>query len=70
MLPRVPIRLTGSDLMKKQDIYKEKASFVKDDEFVPNFYIKQAMLEAEKIAADPNVKGYTDLEELFRDLRS
>ena len=56
--------------MKKQDIYKEKASFVKDDEFVPNFYIKQAMLEAEKIAVDPNVKGYTDLEELFRDLRS
>lgn len=70
MFPRVPILLTGSDFMKKQDFYKEKASFVKDDEFVPNFYIKQAMLEAEKIAADPNVKGYTDLEELFRDLRS
>lgn len=56
--------------MKKQDVCKEKASFVKDDEFVPNFYTKQAMLEAEKIAADPNVKGYTDLEELFRNLKS
>ena len=56
--------------MKKQDVCKEKASFVKDDEFVPNIYTKQAMLEAEKIAADPNVKGYTDLEELFRNLKS
>ena len=70
MLPRAPIRLTGSDFMEKQEFCEENASFVKDDEFVPNFYIKQAMLEAEKIAADPNVKGYTDLEELFRDLRS
>lgn len=70
MLPRAPIRLTGSDLMKKQDIYKEKASLIKDDECVPNFYTMQAMLEAERIAGDPNVKGYSDLEELFRDLRS
>lgn len=70
MFPRVQVRLTDSDFMKKQDVCKEKASFVKDDEFVPNFYTKQAMLEAEKIAADPNVKGYTDLEELFRNLKS
>lgn len=28
----------------------------------------QAMLEAERIARDPQVKGYTDLNELFRDL--
>lgn len=28
-----------------------------------------AMLEAERIAKDPAVKGYTDLDELFRDLK-
>lgn len=28
-----------------------------------------AMLEAERIAKDPSVKGYTDLDELFTDLR-
>jgi len=27
-----------------------------------------AMLEAERIAKDPSVKGYTDLDELFEDL--
>lgn len=28
-----------------------------------------AMLEAERIAKDPAVKGYTDLDELFRELK-
>lgn len=28
-----------------------------------------AMLEAEKIADDPSVKGYNDLDELFADLK-
>ena len=28
-----------------------------------------AMLEAERIAKDPSVKGYTDLNELFADLK-
>lgn len=28
-----------------------------------------AMLEAERIADDPSVKGYTDLDELFADLK-
>ncbi len=28
-----------------------------------------AMLEAERIAKDPNVKHYADLDELFEDLR-
>lgn len=28
-----------------------------------------AMLEAERIARDPSVKGYTDLDELFADLK-
>lgn len=29
-----------------------------------------AMLEAERIARDPSVKGYTDMDELFADLKA
>lgn len=29
-----------------------------------------AMLEAERIAKDPSVKGYSDLDELFTDLKA
>lgn len=35
----------------------------------PNKETVAAMLEAERIAQDPSVKGYTDLDELFRDLK-
>lgn len=35
----------------------------------PNKETMAAMLEAERIAKDPNVKGYTDLDELFADLK-
>ena len=36
----------------------------------PNRETVAAMLEAEQIAQDPSVKGYTDLDELFADLRA
>ena len=35
----------------------------------PNKETIAAMLEAESIAKDPNVKGYTDLDEMFADLK-
>ena len=35
----------------------------------PNKETIDAMLEAERIAKDPSVKGYTDLNELFADLK-
>ena len=35
----------------------------------PNAETIAAMLEAERIAKDPNVKGYTDLDQLFADLK-
>ena len=35
----------------------------------PNKETIAAMLEAERIARDPSVKGYTDMDELFADLR-
>lgn len=36
----------------------------------PNKKTIAAMLEAERIAKDPSVKGYNDLDELFADLKS
>lgn len=35
----------------------------------PNRETKAAMEEAERIAKDPSVKGYMDLDELFADLK-
>ena len=35
----------------------------------PNRETIAAMLEAERIAKDPSVKGYTNMDELFADLR-
>ena len=35
----------------------------------PNKETIAAMLEAENIAKDPNVKGFTDLDEMFADLK-
>ncbi len=35
----------------------------------PNAETIAAMIEAERIAKDPNVKGYTDLDKLFEDLK-
>jgi DNA-damage-inducible protein J len=35
----------------------------------PNRETVAAMLEAERIAKDPSVKGYTDMDALFADLR-
>ena len=36
----------------------------------PNKETVAAMLEAERIAKDSSVKGYTDMDELFEELRS
>ena len=36
---------------------------------IPNRKTVAAMLEAERIAKDPSVKGYTDMDELFADLK-
>ena len=35
----------------------------------PNEETVAAMLEAKRIAKDPSVKGYTDLDELFTDMK-
>ena len=36
----------------------------------PNKETIAAMIEAERIAKDPAVKGYSDLDELFKDLKA
>ena len=36
----------------------------------PNTETIAAMLEAERIAKDPSVKGYTNTDELFADLKA
>lgn len=36
----------------------------------PNQELVAAMLEAERIAKDPSVKAYTDLDKLFADLKA
>ena len=36
----------------------------------PNKETVAALLDAERIAKDPSVKGYTDLDELFADLKA
>ena len=36
----------------------------------PNRETLAALMEAERIAKDPNVKGYTDLDEMFDDLKA
>ena len=41
-----------------------------NDNKTPNAETIAAMEEAEKIALDPNVKGYTDIEEALRALKS
>lgn len=39
-------------------------------EEIPNKETIEAMLEAERIARDPNSKRYTNLDELFEDLKN
>ena len=38
-------------------------------EGTPNKETVSAMLEAERIVKDPNINGYTDLNQLFSDLK-
>lgn len=39
-------------------------------EEIPNKETIEAMLEAERITRDPNAKRYTNLDELFEDLKN
>lgn len=60
---------TAFNLFMKRSLYEGGLPFaVRFDR--PNKETLAAMLEAERIAKDTSVKGYTDVDELFADLES
>jgi DNA-damage-inducible protein J len=59
---------TAMTMFLRQAIRKQGIPF--EISRIPNAETIAAMKEAELIAHDPNVKGYTNLEELFEDLKS
>lgn len=59
---------TAVNIFLRQSLREDGLPFaVKLDH--PNKETMAAMLEAERIENDPSVKGYTDLDELFADLK-
>ena len=59
---------TAFNIFVRQSLWEGGIPFaIKMDQ--PNQETIAAMLEAERIARDPSVKGYTDLDELFADLK-
>lgn len=43
-------------------------AFLRSITEIPNEETRQAMLEADRIAKDPSVKGYTDVDKMFEEL--
>jgi DNA-damage-inducible protein J len=58
---------TAFNIFVRQSL-RERGIPFKITEGTPNKEIVSAMLEAERIAKNPNVKGYRDVDELFADL--
>lgn len=61
---------TAFNIFVRQCLREERIPFEITANCNPNARTKAAMLEAERIARDPNVKGYTDIDELFKELKS
>ena len=61
---------TAFNIFVRQCLREERIPFEITAGCTPNARTKAAMLEAERIAADPDVKGYTDFDELFKELKS
>lgn len=54
---------------RKDMLYKEQLNdFISCFTNIPNKETEQAMLEADRIAHDPNVKAYDDIDEMFREI--
>ena len=60
---------TAFNIFVRQSL-RERGIPFKITEGTPNKETVSAMLEAERIAKDPNIKGYHDVNELFADLDS
>ena len=54
--------------MLSEDQLDAFIAFLRSITEIPNEETQQAMLEAERIANDPNVKKYTDVDEMFEKL--
>lgn len=61
---------TAINVFLRQSLRKGGLPFDARLDDQPNRTTIEAMLEAERIAKDPTVKGYNDLDELFKDLKS
>ena len=59
---------TAVNIFVRQSLREGRIPFEITTQENPNEETIAAMLETERIANDPNVKGYTDLDELFADL--
>lgn len=60
---------TAFNIFVRQSLRERRIPFV-ISEGKPSNETVSAMLEAERIAKDPNVKGFHDLDALFADLKS
>ena len=60
---------TAFNIFVRQSL-RERGIPIKITEGTPSKDTVSAMLEAERIAKDPNIKGYHDVNELFADLDS
>ena len=61
---------TAINVFLRQSLHKGGLPFDARLDDQPNRTTIEAMLEAERIARDPTVKRYNDLDELFKDLKS
>ena len=61
---------TAFNIFVRQSLREGRIPFSVSLNQQPNKETIAAMLEAERIAKDSSVKGYTDLNELFADLKS
>ena len=61
---------TAFNIFVRQCLREERIPFEITANCNQNARTKAEMLEAERIARDPNVKGYTDIDELFKELKS
>lgn len=61
---------TAINVFLRQSLRKDGLPFDARLDDQPNRTTIEAMLEAERIAKDPTVKRYNDLDELFKDLKS
>lgn len=61
---------TAFNIFVRQCLREEGIPFEINAKCTPNSQTVAAMFEAERIAHDPRVKGYTDIDELFKDLNS